>query len=259
MVSRAIASSKTPLRLLTNNFNPECRKIVEEIQRYVSSHPLTKDYIWFGRGWDLPSRSKEHGTGRAVDIIITERVGKARTPKEFAAGKHLVDVILKHGKALGVQWVLFSLDGRVTWSFNFDRGTWTKLANRGSIPANHVDHIHLYFKSSAKLPRGFRLGSDEHVTNITLSHIVSAAKNDPSKPHSNPGRYGAEVKIVEDALVAEGLLSRKYSDGHFGTSTIEAYSRFQESRGYRGKDADGIPGFTTLTELGRRHGFRVIS
>lgn len=258
-VSRSIASSKSPFRLLTNNFNKDCRKIVETLFSHIASDPAMGPYLWCGRGWDYPSRSTEHGSGRSVDIIITERVGMRRTVKEFQAGKKLVDLLIKHGKTLKIQWVLFSLDGKVTWSYNFDRGTWKKLSNRGSIPGNHVDHVHVYFKSGAKLPSGFSFGAGTSVPTVTLDHIISAARLDPPKDHSNPGRYGSEVKVVEKALYVEGVLDNDYVDGHFGTKTVEAYSAFQRALGYRGKDADGIPGVKSLTELGRRHNFRVIS
>jgi hypothetical protein len=62
--------------------------------------------------------------------------------------------------------------------------------------------------------------------------------------------------------VDEGLLSKRYSDGHLGTATLAAYSRWQERLGYRGRrpgqPADGMPGKTSLVALGAKHGFDVI-
>jgi hypothetical protein len=92
---------------------------------------------------------------------------------------------------------------------------------------------------------------------VSLANMIDAAKLDP------PAADGAtshpdDVKIVEAALMAEGLLSPKFAkDGSFGTVTITAYSQWQKMQGFKGKDADGIPGRSTLKALGGRHGFSV--
>ncbi|MBJ6633375.1 N-acetylmuramoyl-L-alanine amidase [Streptomyces sp. I5] len=90
---------------------------------------------------------------------------------------------------------------------------------------------------------------------VDLSQLVAAARTNP-RASGQPVTYSG-VRTVEAALVDEGLLSKRYSDGHFGTTTIAAYSAWQRRLGYRGKDADGIPGKTSLVKLGQRHGFDV--
>ncbi|MGC0418419.1 N-acetylmuramoyl-L-alanine amidase [Embleya sp. AB8] len=96
---------------------------------------------------------------------------------------------------------------------------------------------------------------------VDLSLLVTAARTDPGRPGS-PVSY-AGVRTVEVALVDEGLLAKAYLDGHFGSATKEAYSRWQERLGYRGRlpgqAADGIPARTSLVRLGDRHGFDVIN
>ncbi|MEU1815121.1 N-acetylmuramoyl-L-alanine amidase [Streptomyces roseifaciens] len=96
---------------------------------------------------------------------------------------------------------------------------------------------------------------------VDLSLLVAAARTDPGRsgtPVTYPG-----VRTVETALIDEGLLSQRYGDGHFGLVTLAAYSRWQEHLGYRGRQpgqpADGIPGQSSLTALGDRHGFGVIA
>lgn len=94
---------------------------------------------------------------------------------------------------------------------------------------------------------------------VDLSRLRAAARQDPPAA-GQPVTY-AGTRTVEAALVAEGLLDARYADGHFGTATIAAYSAWQRRLGYRGTrpggDADGIPGRTSLTKLGGRHGFDV--
>lgn len=92
---------------------------------------------------------------------------------------------------------------------------------------------------------------------VDLSEAIRAFKLDPKAAQGHQ-TYAAGVKLIEDALHAESHLDAKYSrDGSAGTLTIAGYKAFQKSLGYSGKDADGIPGLTSLTKLGARHGFNV--
>ena len=90
---------------------------------------------------------------------------------------------------------------------------------------------------------------------VSLKRLREAALKNPSQ-RGTPVTYSG-VRTVEAALVNAGLLSKRYSDGHWGTTTITAYAKWQAKLGYRGKDADGIPGKTSLERLGDRYGFKV--
>ncbi|MGW1185885.1 LysM peptidoglycan-binding domain-containing protein [Streptomyces drozdowiczii] len=90
---------------------------------------------------------------------------------------------------------------------------------------------------------------------VSLKKLVAAFKADPPKA-GTPVSY-EPTRYVEDALVAEGLLAHQYADGHAGTATRSAYALLQKRYGYTGKDADGIPGATSLKRLAKAHGFTV--
>lgn len=92
---------------------------------------------------------------------------------------------------------------------------------------------------------------------VKLARVQKAARTDPDAP---AGTFTArrQVRRVERALRREGLLDRRYVDGHYGTATVAAYAAWQRKLGYSGADADGIPGAASLKALGRKHGFRVI-
>ncbi|MET9023899.1 hypothetical protein ABZV93_28385 [Actinopolymorpha sp. NPDC004070] len=47
------------------------------------------------------------------------------------------------------------------------------------------------------------------------------------------------------------------NDGSFGSTTVQAYRKWQLRCGYSGKDADSIPGKDSLTRLGKKYGFTV--
>ncbi|MFJ4529058.1 peptidoglycan-binding protein LysM [Streptomyces nigrescens] len=92
---------------------------------------------------------------------------------------------------------------------------------------------------------------------VDLSNVIAACRRDPGLPQGGT-THPADVKLVEAALRSEGLLSAKYAaDGSFGSLTRTAYKAWQERLGYRGSDADGVPGMASLSRLGSRHGFGV--
>jgi hypothetical protein len=84
-----------------------------------------------------------------------------------------------------------------------------------------------------------------------MEAVVKAAQIDPRRVDTTitPGSK-AGVLLVENALLAKGLLASTYVDGHFGTKTIDAYAAWQRSLGFTGLDASGLPGQTSLKALG---------
>ena len=90
---------------------------------------------------------------------------------------------------------------------------------------------------------------------VDLSKLIAAAKADPPKRGTPISYYG--TKTVEQALVKEGLLAPSLADGHFGWSTVTAYAAWQRRCGFKGADANGIPGADSLKKLASRRGFTV--
>jgi len=86
---------------------------------------------------------------------------------------------------------------------------------------------------------------------VDMEQVLLACQVDPPKAGTGttPGAQ-AHVLAVEQALQAKGLLAAAQSDGHYGTSTVSAYAAWQRSLGYTGLDANGVPGRTSLTQLG---------
>jgi hypothetical protein len=86
---------------------------------------------------------------------------------------------------------------------------------------------------------------------VDMEQVLVACQVDPPKSGTGttPGA-AAHVLVVEQALKAKGLLAAAQTDGHYGTSTLEAYAAWQRSLGFEGIDANGVPGRTSLTQLG---------
>lgn len=87
---------------------------------------------------------------------------------------------------------------------------------------------------------------------VDMEATVLAAQIDPRRADDTltPGAKNS-VLAVEQALQARNLLDAQWVDGYFGTTTIAAYAAYQRSLGYTGLDANGLPGTTSLTELGQ--------
>jgi hypothetical protein len=87
---------------------------------------------------------------------------------------------------------------------------------------------------------------------VRLHRVLDAAKH--------PRRRWAPVNVrrVQAALRAERMLPAPAGrDGVYDHATREAMQRWQRSLGYRGQDADGLPGVRSLTALGGNR-FRVL-
>lgn len=86
-----------------------------------------------------------------------------------------------------------------------------------------------------------------HVVEWAATHSEAAERR---YPQNEP-----QILAVQNALVANQRLKKgHFLPGIFDTRTRTAYAAEQHAQGYRGADADGVPGRTSLTRLGRQHG-----
>ncbi|MEV0371796.1 N-acetylmuramoyl-L-alanine amidase [Streptomyces sp. NPDC050636] len=119
------------------------------------------------------------------------------------------------------------------------------------------DPLQAWVKKGAPRPGGAPSPPPPTGIRVSLSHVVTAARSDPDAAQGHT-TFPADVRPVEAALVAEGLLDPRFGDdGSFGSVTVDAYAAYQRRQGFTGANADGIPGKSTLTTLGSRHGFTV--
>ncbi|MDX2917284.1 N-acetylmuramoyl-L-alanine amidase [Streptomyces sp. NE06-03C] len=136
---------------------------------------------------------------------------------------------------------------------------------------------HLEWQPGKPDPRGFAMEAMRSRIAARLGHGEPGPLPAPTRPKvslkrlraaalSNPQAVGtpvtyAGVITVEAALVDEGLLSKRYLDGHYGTTTLTGMSLWQEKCGYRGRKpgqaADGVPGADSLARLAKKHAFDV--
>lgn len=79
---------------------------------------------------------------------------------------------------------------------------------------------------------------------VDLSRVRVAAKG-------QRGFAPVSTERVQRALMDQGLLRRPFKLKWYGRRTKAAYAKWQESLGYSGQDANGVPGLESLTVLGR--------
>ena len=137
-----------PLRLLTDKINPEVRKYAQALYDMTRKYPDTSGQ-WCGRGWDNTG-SKEHASGLAFDWITSTDVGVRPTNVQYVAAMKIVNFFIRHGKEMGLEWLIFSVDGVNKMIYNVDRGKWRSHGSAGNISFRHIDHIHFKFKRGVK-------------------------------------------------------------------------------------------------------------
>ncbi|MER5501368.1 LysM peptidoglycan-binding domain-containing protein [Streptomyces sp. NPDC002561] len=129
---------------------------------------------------------------------------------------------------------------------------WQTIASLNGIKAPYTITVGqvLKLKTPSSTPK-------PSTSTVDLSNVVTAARRDPGLKQGGT-THPADVRVVEAALKAEGLLSATYaSDGSFGSTTVAAYRKWQQRCGYTGSAADGIPGRESLEKLGAKRGFKV--
>jgi hypothetical protein len=62
---------------------------------------------------------------------------------------------------------------------------------------------------------------------------------------------------ADDVQLVQSALNLKVT-GKWDAATKSGYQKWQNSLGFKGKDADGMPGKTSLIKLGKKYGFKVI-
>jgi hypothetical protein len=77
-----------------------------------------------------PGDDDEHGTGQALDIMITDS----------ATGDAIAEFVQDNYSALGVSEIIWS---QQIWTVERSSEGWRWMEDRGSDTANHYDHVHV--------------------------------------------------------------------------------------------------------------------
>ncbi len=274
MTGRSMARQNPFWATGLSKMQPGCQRIARGLHGVIQRSKSASPYLWIGSGWR--TGSSEHGSGRALDIIITADTSQMPSKAELGAGNMMVAWLIRHARTLGVHGIIFSRDSRrrpEIWGYSTP-GRWRAFPPRGSISGDHVDHIHVYFKASAEWPASLNssklapglpsVGDGlKVVSTVSVAHLKQARYSDPPKSGSPAGPYANEVFTMETALAKTGWLDWKHVDGHFGTKTvgdgslgIGGTTGFQRKHSGAAKP-DGWLGSRELTKLFRLAGMSV--
>lgn len=246
------------------------RRLHEAIKR---SSPPVSSKLWVGSGYR--TGSKEHQSGRAIDIVITAETGMRPDALEVEAGLAFTDWIVEHADELKVEGIIFSrnqADHPWFWGYSRPGEGWRESTEkRKNVSDNHIDHVHILFKEGATWPESLNGvpvvprpglpntgdgGDGPHIVDsVSVSHLKEARYSDPDKEGTPIGPYGNEVFTLETALARTEWLKWEYVDGHYGTSTVgDGSSGYGGTTGFQRKhtgasDPDGWLGPKELATL----------
>lgn len=170
MTTYAHASSK--LGKVSNPTKSKSKEIFDAAEK--AGHD-----VWFMWGYDGNASNTEHHSGRALDFMV----------RNEAAGDWVRNYIWNNRARLGLQHVIW--EQHITSTVT-SPGVRRKMADRGSVTENHMDHVHaLFFTGAYKAP-----GSD-------------TAPVDPAPP-----------KKKTNAQIADEVLAGKWGNGHARTQKL---------------------------------------
>lgn len=223
----------SPTSLMGKVTSATQKKVLEVLN--AASRNGTPCYLVWGQG-----ASAEHRTGRAADFMTWTSDGSGHNR---AVGDFIAEYLWTHRKRLGLVHVIWY--GRIRSTVT-KPGVWRPYSGA----SNHKDHPHALFRVGPYLPPiklpalGGANAKPRQV--VDLSKVASAFRDGAG------GDPASGVKSVQLALIKAGY--KVTADGYPGPLTRAAYRRLQQDLGYRGSDADGIPGRSSLDWLAKRTG-----
>lgn len=160
--------------------------------------------IWYM--WGMGS-SSEHATGRALDFMV----------RNEKAGDWIRNYIWTHRKRLRLQHVIW--EQHITSTVT-QPGVRRKMADRGSVTENHMDHVHvLFFSGSYQKPAtggsGSGSTSPSKKSNVDIAKEIVAGKggwgNNPMRAQrlTEAGYEPSAVQLEIEKLMGKEAPPRK--------------------------------------------------
>lgn len=130
-VEALIAKFRPQSPVTGGSITPRMRQVKDAIDRRFGPFPTIGCY--------RPETSGEHPLGRACDFMLSTG-GILPTAANVQRGYQLAAWAQANASQLGIMYIIYR---QRIWDIRMASSGWVPMADRGSITANHFDHVHI--------------------------------------------------------------------------------------------------------------------
>ena len=130
-IKRLLAQFQPQSPTIGDNITPRMREVRDEIDRRFGPFPAIGCY--------RPGSDGEHPLGRACDFMLSSG-GVTPTASSIQKGYDIAAWAQANASRLGIMYIIYR---QRIWDVRMASSGWVPMENRGSITANHYDHVHI--------------------------------------------------------------------------------------------------------------------
>jgi hypothetical protein len=130
-VKRLLAQFRPQSPTIGDNITPRMREVRDEIDRRFGPFPDIGCY--------RPGNDGEHSLGRACDFMLSSG-GVMPTAPAIQKGYDIAAWAQANASRLGIMYIIYR---QHIWDVRMASSGWVPMEDRGSITANHYDHVHI--------------------------------------------------------------------------------------------------------------------
>jgi hypothetical protein len=130
-VEALIAKFRPQSPVIGGSITPRMRQVKDAIDRRFGPFPAIGCY--------RPGTSGEHPLGRACDFMLSTG-GILPTAANVQRGYQVAAWAQANASQLGIMYIIYR---QRIWDIRMASSGWVPMADRGSITANHFDHVHI--------------------------------------------------------------------------------------------------------------------
>ena len=119
--------------VIGDNITPRMRQVKDEVNRRFGP--------FVDIGCFRAEACGEHPLGRACDFMLSSG-GVMPSRGQGAAGLQIAAWAQANASRLGIMYIIYR---QRIWDIRMASAGWVPMADRGSITANHFDHVHISF------------------------------------------------------------------------------------------------------------------
>jgi hypothetical protein len=130
-VAALIAKFRPQSPVTGDSITPRMRQVKDAVDRRFGPFPAIGCY--------RPETSGEHPLGRACDFMLNTG-GVMPTAGNVQRGYQIAAWAQANAAQLGIMYIIYR---QRIWDIRMASSGWVRMADRGSITANHFDHVHI--------------------------------------------------------------------------------------------------------------------